>query len=180
MRRSLGVLFAVASLLPMIAVGASPAGAATGTKCSAVSGLSTLKPGLPNTAATAKPTISVKGAKVGGCVGGGVTSGTLGATLKFGIAGNCVGLAKQLVFKITGPITIAWKPSGISTIKAATLTPGPKGKITQVKLSGTVSSGTFVGEKFSSLITFTLSGGQCGTKPLTSVSFKQVTPMTIS
>jgi len=108
-----------------------------------------------------------------------VTTGTLAATLKFGIAGNCVGLAKQLNFNITGPLTITWKPSGTSTIKAAKLNPGPKGKITQVLLSGTVSSGKFVGSKFSSLITFTLSGGQCGTKPLTSVTFKAVTPLLI-
>lgn len=179
MRKSFGVLLATASLLSMVMVGVTPAGAAAGTTCKTATGVGTLKPGLPNTKATAKPAVTVTGAKVSGCTGGGVTSGTLGAALKFGVADNCAGLAKQATANITGSVTIAWKPSGTSTIKAAKLGSGPKGKVTQLVLSGTVSSGTFVGSKLSAAVTFTLSGGQCGSKPLTSAPFKLASPLTI-
>jgi hypothetical protein len=179
MRKISGILVAAALLVPVGAI-ATPAGAAGGTTCKTVSGAGTLKPGFPNTTAKAKPVITTKNAKLGTCSGGGVTAGTLSATLKTGVAGNCASVLAKVNLKIVGTVAITWKPSGTSTVKVATLAPTPKpAPPTQLKLSGKVTAGKFVGSTMTSLITFTPGAGQCGTKPLTSATFKQAKPLTI-
>jgi hypothetical protein len=176
MRKVAGFLTAAAMVLPVGLI-AAPAGAATGATCTTVSGTAIVKPGLPSTTATVKPVISAKNVKLGGCTGG-VTSGLLSGTLKGSVAQNCAGLAKQGNFGLKGTGTIVWNTKATSTITWA-LTPGPKGKFTTVNLPGTVTAGLFKGSKMSGQVTFTLSGGQCGTKPLTSVGFKQATKFVI-
>ena len=119
MRKFAGVLLAAALMLP-VSLMAAPAGAAAATPtCKSVIGQASFSPALPalKSKATSKPTITIKGAKLTGCTGGGVTGGTVGATLKFGIANNCTTLLAGASTKTTGTVTIAWNTKKTSTAK---------------------------------------------------------------
>jgi len=177
MRRIAGVLFAVAMVAP-IGLVASPAGAAAGATCKTISGTAAFSPGLPPVTAktTAKPTVTIKNAKLGGCTGG-VTSGTLSATLKFGIANNCKTLIAGATTNTSGTATVVWNNKTTSTIALKLV--GVKGKPTQTTIPGTVTTGAFKGSKSSGTVVYTIAGGQCTSKPLTSVPFKQVTSIVI-
>ena len=89
MRKAVGMLAATALLLP-VGLLASPAGAATGVSCKTATGSATFSPALPKmgSATKVKSTITITGAKLGGCTGG-VTSGTLNAKLTFSTGSNC-------------------------------------------------------------------------------------------
>ncbi len=75
MRKSLGVLVAVASLLSLTALGAVPAGAAAGTTCATTGGLVTWTPPLPVKAPGIKDHISAAGT-FGKCTGAVAIRGT--------------------------------------------------------------------------------------------------------
>src|SRR5471030_2830506 len=95
MRKSFGVLLAVASLLPMVMM-AAPAGAAGGTVCATSAGSATFTPPLPILSSKVKVAGTLKATgTVGKCVGGGVTSGhtTFVQTVKSTTGGsNCTTL----------------------------------------------------------------------------------------
>ena len=84
MRKVAGLLFAAAIVLPVGLV-ASPSDAVGGTSCKTVAGAATFSPALPKLSNTklVLATVTAKGAKVGGCVGGGVKSATASLTAKF-------------------------------------------------------------------------------------------------
>jgi hypothetical protein len=179
MRKFAGVLLAAAMMLP-VGLMASPAGAAAATPtCKTVTGQATFSPALPalKSTATSKPTITIKGAKLSGCAGGGVTGGTVGATLKFGIANNCSTLLKGASTKTTGTVTIAWNTKATSTAKVTLV--GITGKPTQQTVSGPITTGLFKGKKLSVLTVYTLLKGGCTTAGLSLVSFKNLGALTV-
>jgi hypothetical protein len=175
MRKFAGVLVAAALLAP-VALMAAPAGAVAGASCKTLSGSATLKPGLSNTAAKNKPTITIKNAKLGGCTGG-VTSGLLSATLKFGTANNCIGLAQGKSSNISGTAKVVWNNNSTSSLSLKAV--GVNGKPTELTIPGTVTAGKFKGSKSSGTVSFSIPKGQCSTKPLTTPTFKQVTKIVI-
>jgi hypothetical protein len=176
MRKFAGLLVAAALIVPAGIIAAAPAGAVAGASCKTLTGTATLKPGLSNTAAKNKPVITIKNAKLGGCTGG-VTSGLLSATLKFGTANNCAGLAQGKSSNISGTSKVVWNNNTTSTLALKLV--GVTGKPTQLKITGTVTVGKFKGSNASGTTEFKLPPGQCGTKPLTSPTFKQVTKIVI-
>jgi hypothetical protein len=179
MRKFAGVLLAAALMLP-VSLMASPAGAAAATPtCKSVTGQASFSPALPalKSKATSKPTITIKGAKLTGCTGGGVTGGTVGATLKFGIANNCTTLLAGASTKTTGTVTIAWNTKATSTAKVTLV--GLTGKPTSQTVSGPITAGLFVGKKVSVVTAYTPLKGGCTTAGLALVSFKNVGALTI-
>jgi hypothetical protein len=171
-----GVLLTAAMVLP-VGLFASPAGAVGGTACKTASGAATFVPGLPKfgSATKTKPTVTIKGAKVGGCVGGTVTGATLSATLKFGTASNCSSLLAGKSGNVKGTIKIVWaNAKGTSTIGAAKLT-GVAGKPTTQVVSGLISAGKFKGSSLKATTLYTIpNDGSCNTKALTKVTFALV------
>jgi hypothetical protein len=177
MRKFAGVCLAVAMLLPVGLIASAPAGAAVkGATCTKLTGTATLKPGLSNTTAKNKPAITIKNAKLTGCTGG-VTSGTLSASLKYTIAQNCIGQIKGTSSGITGTAKIVWNDKSTSTLSLKLV--GVTKKPTQTTIPGTVTAGAFKGSKSSGTINYTLGTGQCASKPFTSATFKNVTKIVI-
>jgi hypothetical protein len=163
-----------------IGLGASPAGAATvGTTCKGASGTATFSPALPKVGATTtvKPTITIKGAKLTGCKGGGVTSGTFVASLKFSVASNCSTLLAGGETGTKGTETITWNTKQTSTV--ALSLKGVKGKVTQTNATGPVSKGLFAKAKQTGTLNYTLPSGGCTAAALSKVTFKSITPIVI-
>ena len=171
MRSKVGILFATAMVLP-IGLSAAPADAVGGTVCKTASGTATFAPALPpvSSAVKNKPTVTIKNGKLGGCVGGAVTSATLTATLKFGNASNCKSLLAGAATGTKGTEKLAWNNKQTSTV-ALTLTGVPK-KPTQTKATGTVTLGLFKGSKQSGTLSYSIPTGGCASKPLSTVTFK--------
>ena len=153
-------LFASAMMLPLGLI-ASPAGAATGPSCKTLSGTAKLSPALPGLEKVleAKPTVTIKGARLGGCSGG-VTSGTLSATLKFGQPTNCLDFTLPggvSAAKIKGTATVVWNTKATSTLTLS-IANGPtiKGHTqppNTISIPGTVTAGQFKGSKVSGTFT---------------------------
>lgn len=177
--RNSALLLAAATMLP-IGLIASPAGAAVKTSCKSASGSATFTPALPklNSTSKVKPTIKIVGGKLAGCTGGGVTGGTLGATIKFANAANCSSLLAGAPTGAKGTETITWSNKQTSTV-TLTLT-AVKGQPTQTKTTGVVTAGLFKGAKQTGTLNYTPVGGGCTTANLSKVTFKQVTPVTFS
>ncbi len=177
MRKFAGAFVAAALLLPAGLI-ATPAGAAPvkGTTCTKLAGTATLKPGLSNTTAKNKPTITIKNAKLTGC-NNGVKTGTLSATLKYGLAQNCIGQAQGKSSGIKGTAKIVWNDKSTSTLSLKLV--GVTGKPTQTTIPGTVTAGKFKGSKSTGTIEYKLGAGQCGAKPFTSATFTSKTKIVI-
>ena len=172
MRKFAGVLCAAAIMVPA-GLFATHAGAAAATPtCKALAGTATFSPAVPKIGSTVKvkTTVGIKGAKLSGCTGGGVTGGTVNATLKFGVAANCASLLKGDSTKTTGVVTIIWNTKAISTVAKATLV-GITGKPTQQTVSGPISAGLFVGKKVSVVTSYVIPKGGCTSAALTKVPF---------
>lgn len=181
MRGSLGRVSAAlavalaASALP--AITASPAVAAPVGSCKTVTGSATFAPGLSYT--PANNTITAKGVETG-CTPAADTggSGTLTATIKV-TAGSCAKLAtgKQ---KLSGTAVSAWKNKKTSKY-ALTFTTGTGSTATTATITGKVTSGLFAGKSLTGAVKFTVTGTpNCTSKPVKSVTFKQVKPFVIS
>ena len=166
-----GVLLASAMLLSVGLV-ASPAGAVAGTVCKTASGTATFSPALPAVSSTVKnkPTVTIKNGKIGGCVGGGITGGTLTATLKFGLASNCKSLLAGGATNTKGTEKITWNTKATSTVTLSLV--GVAKKPTNINATGPVTLGLFKGEKQAGTLAFTLPTGACTSKPLSTVTFK--------
>ncbi len=172
------IIIAVAVMLPLGLV-SSPAGAVGGTKCKTATGKATFSPPLPKVGSAKKvkshPYII---GKVGGCVGGGITAGTLSAVLRFGTASNCSSLLAGKSAHVTGTIKIPWYAGKVykftSLIKKAKLT-GVKGKPTTQVVSGVIStSDPFKGLSLKATTIFTIKAPQCRSKALSKVTFALV------
>jgi hypothetical protein len=176
MRKAVGMLAATALLLP-VGLLASPAGAATGVSCKTATGSATFSPALPKMGAATKvkSTITITGAKLGGCTGG-VTSGTLNAKLTFSTGSNCSMLLAGANAGIKGTETITWNTKQTSTV-ALTLK-GLKNP-TQTSATGVTTAGLFKGAKQSGNLQYTIPTGGCSKVALTKVTFKQLTAIAI-
>ena len=167
-----GVLLATALVLPA-GLMASPLGAAAaGTVCKTATGTATFSPALPSVKVTTKnkPTVTIKNGKLGGCTTGGVTGGTLTATLKFGLASNCKSLLAGGATNTKGTEKITWNTKATSTVTLSLV--GVTKKPTNINATGPVTAGLFKGEKQSGVLVFTLPAGACTSKPLSTVTFK--------
>jgi hypothetical protein len=184
MRRLAGALFASAIMLPLGLI-ASPAGAVAGATCKTLSGTAKLAPPLPGLqeVMTNKPTVTIKGANLGGCSGG-VTSGTLSATLKFGVSTNCLELTLPggiSEAKIKGTGTVVWNTKATSTISFA-ITNVPKinghDQPSHIAIPGTVTAGKFKGSKVSATLT---QNQACllGHATVASITFKQFSTIAV-
>jgi len=184
MRVPLKLLMAAALLAPvgMVASSATTAGAAGGTSCAHSSGVATFTPPLPKlgSSQTVVPIITVKGAKVTNCVGGGVTSGTFKSKVTFHDATNCEILlsGNPSPNPPTGKIITTWNTGQQSTgkIKLLPVTNQP----TETHVKGVVKLGLFAGLKIDQTLSFTPKTGDCTSTDLSQVSFTEVTPLTIS
>jgi hypothetical protein len=162
--RAASILLVAALTLMTGAVTAVPAGAVGGTTCQSVRGVATFKPGLPkNGGPKVKTTITIKGAHLGTCKT--VSSGTLDATLKAKVAGNCKSFSGGADLKFSGTATITWKNNDSSTIAVKLIPRLYYGRRAQ-QLTGRVTSGKFLGSTLSSPLT-SFSNGRC---PLTSAN----------
>jgi hypothetical protein len=160
MGRLARALFASALMLPLGLI-ASPAGAVAGATCQSLSGTAKFSPPLPGLEKVleARPTVTIKGAKLGGCSGG-VSSGTLSATLKFGQPSNCLELTLPggvSAAKIKGTATVVWNTAATSTLTLS-IANGPtiKGRAqppNTLSIPGTVTAGKFKGSKVSGTLT---------------------------
>jgi hypothetical protein len=181
MRKSFGVLLAVASLLPMVMIGAAPAGAAGGTKCATSSGAATFTPALPilSSKVLVNSTLAATGT-VGKCVGGSVTSGhtTFKQTVK-GAGSNCSTLVKpDPKSKGTiGKLVVTWNNGKTSTSTAFTVKQTKS--VTTSTTTGKITAGLFVGSTISGSVKYTTPTGACSAKPLAKVTYVQTGAFTI-
>jgi hypothetical protein len=121
MRKAAGVLCALALVVPVGVVTMNSVGAATPTtQCKTLTGKQTYTPALPLISSTKVVTSKVSStSKIGGCVGGGVTSGT--ATASSTYKGNCKSFAAGLGKPTKGTASIKWS-NGKTTSVQTTLT----------------------------------------------------------
>jgi hypothetical protein len=181
MRKFSGVLLAVTMLAPLGLIGSAAGAAAAKPTCKTISGTASVSPALPaltNKTKLVKPTLTVKGAKLAGCTGGGVTSATVGAKLKWGLPANCTTLVAGKTANIAGTVTFVWNTKASSTATVTLHSKDPKAT-THLTLAGSITTGLFKGSKLSIVIGFTPLNGGCTTAGLSKASFKQVSALTI-
>jgi len=170
----------VAMLGALTPVGASLPGMTRRSACRSFSGIAALSPGLPRLGSTqrVKPTISIKHARLNGC-GGGVTSGTAAATLKFAKPSNCALLIGQVSRNVpataTGTMTITWNDKMTSTIALSMSFGSVPDEAAVAIMSGTVRTGVYLGRKESWTVLWTMrKADECfGGAPLTSMAFTE-------
>jgi hypothetical protein len=122
-----------------------------------------------------KPTVKITGGKLAGCTGGGVTSATLAATLKFGVASNCTTLLAGAAANTKGTETITWNTKKTSTVTLSLV--GVAGNPTQTNATGPASAGLFKGSKQAGKLSYAIPTGGCSKAALSKVTFKQLTPI---
>jgi hypothetical protein len=145
MRKSLGVVLAVATLLStVLLVGVTPAGAAGGTTCKTNTGTATFTPPLPplSSSATVNSTVNSSGT-LSGCVGGGVTGGTYKLSYKDTTSHNCKQLLTYTTKTTTATITTTWSnhKTSVGTITLIAI----KGNPTKSNVTGVTKTGLFAG-----------------------------------
>ena len=184
MRVPMKFLMAAALLVPagMVVTSATGAGAVGGTTCTGTSGVATFTPALPKvgSSATVTPVVTIKGAKITGCSGGGVTSGTFKSKITFHDPTNCQKLLNgdPVANPPTGKITTTWNTTQVSVAKVKLLT--VSGQPTQTHVVGKIVSGLFVGLKLDQTLSFAPKTGDCVNTDLSQVTFQQQTPLKIS
>jgi len=159
----------VALALPMAAVVAQPAAAATVFgRCATVKGSATFSPGITNT--PRDNTVTAKGSETN-CtpVAGTGGSGTLNAIINVKQA-SCAKLA-QGAQTLTGKANTHWKNGKISAYNI-TIKTGTGSNATLATITGKVVSGQFTGKTLTGQIRFKVSGTpNCTTVPVKSVTF---------
>src|SRR5258708_29796152 len=117
MRKVAGVLRAGGIALP-VGLGVAPVGAAAKTSCKTTNGSATFSPPQPKLGSKKKvvSTIKVQGAKVGGCVGGGVVAAIAALTAKYTKPGNCATLGQGVPNPAKGTMLLTWNTTKTSTI----------------------------------------------------------------
>jgi hypothetical protein len=180
MRKAAGLLCALTLLIPVGIVATGSAGAATTTtQCKTLTGKQTYSPSLPKLGASNKVTSTVSStSKIGGCVGGGVTSGT--ATAKSKYVGNCTTFAAGLGKPTKGTASIKWS-NGKTTSVQTTLTSKSKPGTSPViaVLVSKFVSGQFAGHTSTVTLKATGNGGKntCISTPLAFFTFVNSGPI---
>ncbi len=178
MRRSFGVVLAVATLLSTALVGVAPAGAAGGTTCKTNVGTATFTPPLPDlkSKATVNSTVSSSG-KLSGCVGGGVTGATYKVSYKV-TADNCTKLITYTTKTTTANITTTWSNGKTSTGTITLI--GIKGSPTKDNVTGVTKTGQFAGLHLKTSYSFkAVPATGCASTPLAKVSVTGASPVVI-
>lgn len=179
MRKVAGVLLAASLMLPAGAMIGGPAGAAAAnTTCKTLTGKQTYTPSLPKLGVATKVTSTVAStSKLGGCVGGGVTSGTVTAKSKY--VGNCTTFVAGFGKPTKGTATIKWNTGATSAV-ATTLTSKTKPGTSPViaVLVSKFTGGLFAGRTSTVTISALSAGGAktCISLPLVSFTFKNSGP----
>jgi hypothetical protein len=162
MRKSFGVLLAVATLLSMVVM-AAPSGATAATPtCSGAAGTFKFTPGLPASGGIIANLSSA--GTVTGCSGGGVTSGktVFTQTTKSTTKASCGTLAKPTGKPTVGKFVVTWNTGKTSTATAFNVTQSTK-TITNATTTGKITAGLFIGKSIAGAVSFKLSvvGGKC-------------------
>ena len=176
MRRSAGLLLALSLLLPVAALSAAPAGSAAATPvCKTFTGTLVYSPALPKLSSPTKVNSTVVTAgKIGGCTGGGVTSGLAASKSKY--LGNCTTLVgAKPGSKTTGTETIVWS-NGKSSTASTTLTTlnAISAKGAHIKVQGKITKGQFVGLTFTVTVNATAPAGSCIATGLSTINFVNI------
>ena len=180
MHRARFVLVA-AALMVGGTIAAQPTASATAKiSCAQAKGTWSFSPSLPRDGTSAKVTpVSTIAGSLGGCTGGGVTSGTIkfsSPKSKNGV--NCATFKRYDTVRVTGQLTVTWNTK--ATSKATLSLSKVKGHATQRTVLGTVNRGLFAGYRVSGLVGYTLPKGACTSNGLKSVSFKNLRPFVLA
>jgi|HubBroStandDraft_6_1064221.scaffolds.fasta_scaffold487018_2 hypothetical protein len=155
MRKVVRALLAMSLVVPLMAVAAGPAGAVTGTTCKTFAASGSYSPPLPKLGVSTVVTSKVKAtAKLGGCSGGGVTSGV--ATTLYTYKGNCNTFVTNKGGVISGASSsIKWSNGQTSTTTVTSTALSKPGvqpavillttKVTKGLFAGTTASGKVLG-----------------------------------
>ena len=157
------------ALASMTVLTAAPAGAAGGTTCTAPSGTLKSTPGIDATLTLQTISVSMP---IKGCVGGGVTGGTLAGTVK--VKESIATVSKT---PVSMKLTIKWNTGKTSTFNAKITTKVVAGKFVST-VKGKITSGTvFVGKTVTTKATDTFKsvGGK-----VTSIGLKGTGKMTVA
>jgi hypothetical protein len=178
MRSIGGALVASALVLFAVPMSAGPAGAAPDASCKTVSGTAKFSPALPKSGASHRVSSAFSASgKVSGCTGSSPSGGTV--TIKNPKTPlNCkTWLTYDANAKpLSGTETIKWSGGQTSTVKLSLLQ--VKGKPTQRRLYGTVTSGALKGYRQDGTVNFTLPKQACKTTTLSAMTYRQVTATT--
>jgi len=179
MRKVAGALI-VAQFVLAVGLTSAPAGAAGATSCKTMSGVATFSPPLPKLAVSKKvvSTVTVKGARLTGCVGGRVLSGTVAFTVKFSKPGNCTTLGNAVPSTASGKGVITWNSDAVSTVAGLTVSSVSQ-KPTSLKVAGKISAGLFKGSKIAETLIYSAPATGCTKTALSKVAFKQGTALMI-
>ena len=169
-RRVVGVLLAVATLMP-IAFVAPSGGAIAGETCTHISGAAFFTPPLPVifSKATVPFALTTQGVKLYTCTGSGGTIGNASLTVKEPVKTNCRGLSSGVARTASGAGKINWSKGKPSTL-AVTFT-FPRGTISP-QVTGRVTSGQFQGFTVSTSLLLNPSVGNCGSTPLSKLTIQ--------
>ncbi len=179
MRKAAGLLFAISMLVPVGVLAAAPAGAAGTPTCKTLKGTQTYTPSLPKIGNSTKVNSkTLANATLGGCVGGGVTSGK--SVSKGTYVGNCTTLLGAKVGTVTkGTAVITWSDKKTSTVATTLKSLGKAtAKGTPLQLSSTVTKGEFLGLKTTVKIVAKAPAGSCTSMNLSKFDFQNSGPFT--
>jgi len=172
MRKTFGLLCAVAMMLPIGIIAAAPAGAATVTQCGKAAGTATFKPPLPKLSSNTKVKSKLTSTgTVSGCVGGGVTKGTTKFTqTSASTPANCQTLVSPTASSAPtkGTLTITWAPGKVSTAAGFAI---KQTDATHATTKGKITSGQFKGKSINGMVEFTPESGGCTSKDLSKVTY---------
>lgn len=175
-KRVMGVAAALALMAPAGVAGARAAsGAAATPTCTTASGTATFKPPLPDLSSTkkVKSKLSATG-KVGGCLGGGVKTGTIAFTeTSVPTPSNCSTLAKPNPKSAgtIGKLVIKWNNGKTST--AGKFTIKQTKAVVDATTAGKITAGLFKGKTIKGTTTYTLPKNACSKgHPLSKVTYK--------
>ena len=161
MRKTLGLLCAVAMMLPIGVLTAGPAAAAPIITCLHAKGTFKFTPPLPATGGV-KSTLTSNGT-VTGCTGKGGASGKTSfksnpPTTK----STCSTLAHPTAAGTKGTLVIHWVNGKVSTSKGFVIK--QQSNLTDATTTGKITSGAFVGKLIKGVVTFKLSSPACPAK----------------
>jgi len=161
MRKAAGLLVACSLLVPVGAIVAGSAGAATATtSCKTLTGKEVYSPALPKLGGAPVTSTVTTNSKLGGCVGGGVTSATV--VSKSTYKGDCATFLAGFGKPTLGTAKITWNTGKTSTV-ATTLTSITKAGVNPAlaKLVSKFTAGLFVGHTSTVKIKATAATGSC-------------------
>ena len=162
------VALLVATVALYIGLAPIPAGAASGTTCSSVSGAGTWTPPVPPIGSSNRVAPTFVGTlHVSGCTGGGVSSANVHISVKFGGLLYCFTLIGQVPLA-TGTAKWTWNTGASSTVAVSADVPAPA----TFAFGGLTTSGLFTGSQSLGTVRFILPQGGCISSPLSSTSIQ--------